>query len=338
MAKMKGGLGRGLESLFGDSITEFEPVSVIAPDENKVPEVPESKSAAKAAAGKNASKKAGASAVAKGSKAASKTSEKAAEAKDNSIVYIKLSDIKPNSKQPRTVFDEEALDELAASIKEHGLIQPILVRPAQGGYKLVACERRWRAAHKAELKEIPAIVRVLDDRQNMFFALIENMQREDLNALEEARGIQEIMESYGLTQEEAAKSIGRSRPYVANALRLLKLPEQVQKLIEDKKLSAGHAKTIAGLSGSALQLEAAEKAVKEGWSVRQIENYAGKASKKKPRRKKVKDKDVAAMEDRLAEILGTKVRINGTESRGRLELDYYSRDELDRLIETLLGE
>ena len=132
MAKMKGGLGRGLESLFGDSITEFEPVSVIAPDENKVPEVPESKPAAKAAAGKNASKKAGASAAAKGSKAASKTSEKAAEVKDNSIVYIKLSDIKPNSKQPRTVFDEEALDELAASIKEHGLIQPILVRPAQG--------------------------------------------------------------------------------------------------------------------------------------------------------------------------------------------------------------
>ena len=172
----------------------------------------------------------------------------------------------------------------------------------------------------------------------MFYALIENMQREDLNALEEARGIREIMDSYGLTQEEAAKSIGRSRPYVANALRLLKLPESVQQLVEDKQLSAGHARAIAGLSGAALQAEAAGKAVKEGWSVRQIESYTGKQAKKKPRRRKPRDKDVAAMEDRLAETLGTRVRINGTDTRGRLELEYFSREELDHLLEVLLNE
>ena len=331
MAKMKGGLGRGLDALFGDSISNFEPVSVIEP--KTAPEKAEKKSSAGKAA-KPAAKKGANKAASKGGAAKAP----AQKPNENSIVYIKLSEIKPNSKQPRTVFDEEALDELAASIKEHGVIQPILLRPADKGYELVAGERRWRAARKAGLSSIPAMVRNIDDRQNIFFALIENVQREDLNALEEARGIKEIMDRFELNQEDAAKSIGRSRPYVANALRLLKLPPEVQKLIEEKKLSAGHAKMIAGLSGSALQIEAAEKAVKEGWSVRQIENYTGKTSKKRTRRRKAKDKDVAAMEDKLAEVLGTKVRINGTENRGRLELEYYSREELDRLLEALLGE
>ncbi len=327
MAKTKGGLGRGLDALFGDSLTSFEPVSVIAPEEKAPDKKPSGKAPAKGA-----------------SKAGGKTAAKAPSAKtaakpdENSIVYIKLSEIKPNAKQPRTVFDQEALNELASSIKEHGIIQPVLVRPAKKGYELVAGERRWRAARIAGLSSVPAIVRSIDDRQNMFYALIENMQREDLNAIEEARGIREIMESYGLNQEDAAKSIGRSRSYVANSLRLLKLPEEVQKLVEDKALSAGHARVIAGLSGKALQLQAAEKAVKEGWSVRQIENYSAKGSGKKSRRRKARDKDVAAMEDRLAEVLGTKVRINGTENRGKLELDYYSREELDRLLELLLGE
>jgi len=340
MARTKGGLGRGLESLFGDSINDFEPVSVIDPDASREAVSDGDLTApAKAASSGKAKTSAKGGAKASGAKSATKANAAASEIpNENSIVYIKLADIKPNSKQPRTVFDEAALDELAASIREHGVIQPILLRPSGKAYELVAGERRWRAAHRAGLKTIPAIVRNIDERQNMFYALIENMQREDLNAIEEARGIREIMDSYGLTQDEAAKSIGRSRPYVANSLRLLKLAPEVQEMISDKRLSAGHARAIAGLSGGALQLEAAEKAVKEGWSVRQIESYTGKTSRKKPRRKKARDKDVAAMEDRLAEALGTKVRINGTDVRGRLELDYYSRDELDRLIEVLLGD
>lgn len=382
MAKRKGGLGRGLNALFGDSITAFEPVSVISPEEKdaqapnvrenggpagkadtgfyneeapgpdeRKPGRPPAERPEGAAAGSSAERSSSAAGAgdAKGSvkgraksyygKAAGTESKPdAKKTPENSIVYIKLTDIKPNAMQPRTVFDEEALGELAESIKEHGVIQPVLVRPSGAGYELVAGERRWRAAHRAGLKSIPAIVRDLDDRQNLFFALIENIQREDLNAIEEARGIREIMDSYGLTQEEAAKSIGRSRPYVANALRLLKLPENVQRLVENKQLSAGHARAIAGLSGAALQSGAAEKAAKEGWSVRQIENYTGISAGKKGRRRSSKDKDVAAMEDKLAGHLGTKVRIKGSGSRGRLELDYYSREELDRLIDVLLGE
>ena len=304
MAKGKGGLGRGLDSLFGDAPVNFEPVSVSAP---------KTKAAAKPAA--------------------KKTEEKE---KGERVEYIRISDIKPNSKQPRKVFSEELIEELSESIKEHGLIQPIIVRPAAKGYELVAGERRWRAARKAGLKEIPAIVRELTEKQNAFYALIENMQREDLNAIEEAMGINEIMTGFNLNQEETASAIGKSRSYVANALRLLGLPEEVQNYVLNKELSAGHARAIAGLKTEELQKEAAAKAVKEGWSVRQIEQYTGTVAKKKPtKRKTSKDAAVRDVEERLGAALGTRVNIKGSEKRGSVVIEYYSRAELDRILETL---
>ena len=314
MARAKGGLGRGLDSLFGD--LNFDP---------KPESIKEDEPQAEEPAGK---------------KTGGKAAKTAAPAAEESVVYIKLLDIKPNSKQPRKVFDEEALEELAASIKEHGVIQPVLLRPAAKGYELVAGERRWRAARKAGLKTIPAIVRELDDRQNSFYALIENMQREDLNVVEEALGLQQMMEEYGLTQEEAAKAVGKSRPYVSNALRLLKLPQEIQNMVSEKKLSAGHARAIAGLQTEALQLEAAKLAAEEGWSVRKIEGYTGskKPVKKRPAGRKRKSADIQRVEQEIAEKLGTKVTITGTEVRGVLQLEYYSRDELEALVEVLLAE
>ncbi len=332
MAKAKtGGLGRGLGFLLGDAAIDPQPVAI-----KDIPDVPAGEtvsaaSAAEPAAEKKSTKKSAAS--------ASGSSKTKAAQSGESVVFISLGDIKPNARQPRKSFSEESLNELAASIREHGVIQPVLVRPSGKAYELVAGERRWRAARRAGLKSIPAIVRDLDDRQNMFYALIENMQREDLNALEEAEALQEIMEGWELSQEQAAAAVGKSRSYVANALRLLKLPEDVKALVAEKKLSAGHAKVIAGLSGAKLQTEAAFKAVEEGWSVRQIENYAGaKKPRKRTRRKTAKGKEFQSVEERLREQLGTKVRINGSEKKGRIELEYYSREELDRLLEILLED
>lgn len=352
--KFGGGLGKGLGSLFGDAGVD---ISILNPDAVSVypegEEVPAEKSEADALAqsiaeyeeaagekvrGKASSKKPAAKSVKKAAEAAKPAVKKSKDENLESVVFIALDDIKPNSAQPRKVFSQEALQDLAASIKEHGVIQPVLLRPAKMGYELVAGERRWRAARIAGLKQIPAIIRKLDERQNMFYALIENMQREDLNSIEEALGMEEMMLTFNLTQEETAKAVGKSRSYVANALRLLKLPEEVKNLVMDGKLSAGHARAIAGLGTQTLQLEAAEKAVEAGWSVRQIESYTGE--KKRPakkRRIKAKDKDIAAVEQQISENLGTKVRLDGTEKKGKIVLEYYSRGELDRLVELLLS-
>ncbi|MBR0210518.1 MAG: ParB/RepB/Spo0J family partition protein [Firmicutes bacterium] len=319
MAKKPGGLGRGLGSLFGEMDVDL---SVLDPAEISIEPQAESKKPAK-----------------KSPKVKTKT-EDAGKEPAETVVFVSLDDIRPNSAQPRKVFDQEALQDLAASIREHGVIQPVLLRPAKTGFELVAGERRWRAARLAGLKQIPAIIRELTDRQNMFYALIENMQREDLNSIEEARGMEEMMSAFGLNQEETAKTIGKSRSYVTNALRLLRLPQDVQDMVMDGRLSAGHARAIAGLEGEALQLEAAVKCVENGWSVRQVESYTGEQKKPAKRRKsrllgKNKDKDLAAVEQQVTEALGTKVRIRGTEKKGKLEMEYYSRGELERLIEIL---
>ena len=317
MAGKKGGLGRGLGSLFVDTelLAEYEPV------EEKKPKANSTKTETK-----------------KTSKPAKEDVQKNVQDDGERVVYLKLNDIKPNSSQPRKIFKEDALEDLAASIKEHGVIQPVLVRPAAKGYELVAGERRWRAARLAGLKQIPAIVRVLDEKTNAFYALIENMQREDLNAIEEAEGIKEIIDKYGLTQEETAKVVGKSRPYVSNALRLLKLPEAVKVYVENGDLSMGHARAVAGLDGEDVQIEAAKKAVENGWSVRQIENYTSASPKKKaPAKKKVnkKDAETKALEERLSESLGTKVSIEGNAKKGKVIIEYYSADELERFVETV---
>ena len=323
MASRKAGLGRGLDFLFGENGFNPGEVSIEEPAKLETPSVP--RFSEEEIKPENTTET-----------SAVKAETEAAEG----VVYINIADIKPNSKQPRKTFNEDALQELADSIREYGVIQPILVRPALKGYELVAGERRWRAARKAELKKIPAIIREIDDKQNAYFALIENMQREDLNALEEAEGISVLMNEYELTQEEAAKAVGKSRPYVTNALRLLKLPESIRELVINGKLSAGAARAIAGLKTEELQLEAAEKAVKEGWSVRQIENYTGSVkpvSKKKKNSAKSKKKDQAVLdvEESLSQKLGTRVELNGTEKAGKIEISYYSREELDRILEML---
>lgn len=325
MAKKTGGLGRGLAALFDDSALNPEAVPIVGEKFGKTAGV--------ATATKKSERKA-----AKTEKSKTPAQVKA-EASAENVVYIKVTDIKPNSTQPRKIFNEDLLDELAESIKEHGVIQPVLLRPASKGFELVAGERRWRAARKAGLKEIPAIVRDLDERQNAFYALVENIQREDLNILEEAGGIQEIIAKYRLTQEEAARVVGKSRSYVTNALRILKLPEEVRKFVNDGSLSAGHARAIAGLPSEALQIEAAAKAVAEGWSVRAIENYTGARSerKKTPRKKSYsKDIEIRNIEERIAEKIGTKVQITGSERKGKLEILYFSKAELNSIISFLL--
>ena len=329
--KKKGGLGRGLGSLFVDTGLAEEPVSIIAPVKK------EKESAPKKEISSNASsdKKTAASAALAEKKIVKAEPEDTAER----VQYIKIADVKPNSAQPRKVFNEELLEELASSIKEHGVIQPVIVRKAGKGYELVAGERRWRAARKAGLKEIPALVRELDERQNAFLALIENMQRADLNIVEEAAGIEEIIEKYELTQDEAAKVIGKSRSFVTNALRINKLPAEVLEFVNSGILSAGHARAIAGLPSESLQIEAAQKAAAEGWSVRQIESYTGEKSlhKKSPKKKSYsKDIEIRNLEEQISERIGTKVIVNGSEKKGRVEIQYYSKAELNSIISFLL--
>ena len=261
-----------------------------------------------------------------------------AENTDNGISYININDIKPNEGQPRKVFDDEKIGELADSIQEHGLIQPIVLRKSGKGYEIVAGERRWRACRKAGLKEVPCIIKELTDEENMLIAIIENMQREDLNPIEEAEGLNQMIVTYGLTQAEVSKSVGKSRPYITNALRLLKLPEEVRALVSDGELSAGHARAIAGVSSKAEQIRIAEKVVKEGLSVREIEKLIKEqaAPAKKPaKRKAEKNADVKRVEEDLKAVLGTRVNLAQTGKKGKIEIEYYSREELERLIELL---
>lgn len=253
------------------------------------------------------------------------------------INYININDIKPNSNQPRKTFDEDKLEELAASIEAHGLIQPIVLRKVSKGYEIVAGERRWRAARKIGIKEVPCIVKELTDEENMLLAIIENMQREDLNPIEEAEGIRQMIDTYGLTQEQVSKSVGKSRPYIANCLRLLRLPEVIRNYLADGSLSTGHAKAIAAVDDEEKQIKLAETAIKEGLSVRQLEKLAKEdksAVKPKPRAR-TKNADVKRVEEDLKIVLGTKVNLNQKGKKGVIEIEYYSKEELERLIELL---
>lgn len=263
------------------------------------------------------------------------------EADENGILYIDVNDMKPNANQPRKSFNEERIEELAQSIELHGIIQPIMVRKSEQGYEIVAGERRWRAARRAGLKQVPCIIRELDEQQNMLVAIIENMQREDLNAIEEAMALEEMIKHFGLTQEEVSKSVGKSRPYITNALRLLKLPLQVRDMVSEGVLSSGHARAIAGMKNETIQIEAAQKAVAEGWSVREMEKYAAEAAnplkgrgRVKPRQKE-KKKEILNIESELKDVLGTKVTIDHGLKKGKIEIEYYSKEELERLYEML---
>ena len=208
------------------------------------------------------------------------------ESKD-SVKYIDINDIKPNHGQPRKTFDPEKISELARSIEEHGIIQPLVVTKAEVGYEIVAGERRWRAAREAELKKVPCLVRALTEEENMLLAIIENMQREDLNPIEEAEGLEKMIKVYGFTQDKVSKSVSKSRPYITNALRLLNLPESVRNEVAEGRLSAGHARAILSADNFQKQEELCKRVIAEGLSVRETEKLASteKQKRNKPLRR-----------------------------------------------------
>lgn len=251
---------------------------------------------------------------------------------------LNINDIKPNENQPRKTFDPEKIEDLANSIREHGVIQPLVVRKVKTGYEIVAGERRWRAAREAGLKEVPCVVRELTEEQNMLFAIIENMQREDLNPIEEAKGLERMITTFGMTQAEISKSVGKSRPYITNSLRLLKLPEKIKEMMEKGDLTVGHGRALITIDDEKKQLEIAQKVVKEGLSVRKIEelsNEKRKSTRGKPAKRAPKSPDVLLVERELKSILGTKVNLNITSKKGLIEIECYSREETERIIELL---
>lgn len=258
----------------------------------------------------------------------------------SNAVFLKIEDVEPNREQPRTEFDEEALITLSDSIREHGVLQPILVRPVfGGGYQIVAGERRYRASRIAGLTEIPAIIRDLDDLQTMEIALIENLQRENLNPVEEAQGYRTLMDTHGLTQEEVATAVGKSRPVVANALRILKLPEYVQALVSEGKLSAGHARALASLEDADVICSLAEEIAQKGLSVRETEKLCKPQNdkKKKSPAKAAKPHYYAEVEMAMTENLGRKVTVSKAKSGkgGVLTIEFYSDEELTNFANLL---
>lgn len=259
------------------------------------------------------------------------------EADEDRVLYIDINDIKPNKDQPRKTFNEEKLKDLANSIKENGVIQPLIIRKAQNGYELVAGERRWRAARIAEIKKVPCIIRNFDEKQNMIVAIIENMQRENLDPIEEALGLNEMIKRFEFTQEQVSNALGKSRAYIANSLRLLKLPEKIQNMIIEGHISAAHGRTIITIKDEKKQIEVCDKIIRNGLSVRAAERLTEKIKDDaRPERKKRKpsvNAEIAAVEDELRKIFGTKVNINGKASTGKIEIEYYSVDELNRLID-----
>jgi ParB family transcriptional regulator, chromosome partitioning protein len=260
------------------------------------------------------------------------------------VQRVPLNRIRPCPLQPRKDFSAEALQELADSIREQGIVQPLIVRERNGHFELIAGERRWRAAQLLQLAEVPVIVRQADDRAVLELALIENLQRENLNAIEEAHGYEQLAGQFQLTQEEIALKVGKSRAVVANSLRLLKLPPAVQSFIRDGRLSVGHAKVILGIIDEKKQKLAVERIIKQGLNVRQTEGLVAKLTARDSRKLTIKPETVAAaggdphvadLEDRLREKFGTKVQLRYNQGKGTVEISFFSDDELERILQVL---
>lgn len=252
---------------------------------------------------------------------------------------LPLNEIVPNKEQPRKTFDEGALQELADSITQHGVLQPLLVRPLPaGGYQLVAGERRWRASRMAGLKEVPVVIKELSDVETMEIAIIENLQREDLNPIEEAEGLQALIDRCGFTQEEVAVSVGKSRPAIANSLRLLKLPQEVRDMTRDGKISAGHARALLAFDNEAMIYEAAESIIRNNLTVRDVERLAKMAEKTgvtSGKRTKRRDSFYDEVELSLTEVLGRRVKVYNGRGKGTLEIEFYSAEDLKDLANKL---
>lgn len=301
MASKKRGLGRGLDALFADAAPVLEEENTAVIDE---------------------------------------VFEKEEEADSGDRVhYIDIDDIKPNPNQARKKFNVKRLEELSQSIQDNGVIQPLVVQRKGSGYELVAGERRWRASRLAGLKKVPCLIREFDEKQNLIVTIIENMQREDLDPIEEANGLQQMIHKFGFTQEQVSESLGKSRAYIANSVRLLKLPEDVQKKVSEGKISAAHGRTLLSLEDPRKQRMLAERIEKEELSVRTVEEIVkklkegGKKETKKP--EKTKSSEIITVENDLRDLIGTKVSIVQGKKKGKIELEYYSIDELNRLIDLL---
>ncbi len=329
MAGRKTGLGRGLNALMN-----AQPGEAV----DHAAEKSSARSGSRSSS-KTATKKAGSAAKAEGAVAEAATQEGARE--------ILLTEISVNPYQPRNRFEEEALEELSASVAELGILSPLLVRKrSAGGFELVAGERRYRAAQKAGLKQVPVLVREFTDLESLEVALVENLQRQDLNAIEEAEGYQRLIDEFGLTQESVAQRVGKARASVANALRLLKLVPPVRKLVADGTLSQGHAKALMGLELPEEQELLALECVKAGWSVRETERQVrlrltprGPVTASPPGLTDIPPEHLKHLVDTLHQHFGTQVKLiptqtrkDGSKSRGRLEIDFYNNDDLDRLL------
>ena len=256
------------------------------------------------------------------------------------VVKIAVEKVIPNEYQPRKIFKDDALKELSASIKEKGVLQPVIVqRVGDGTFKLIAGERRWRAAALAGLKEMPALIKDVSSQDAIEIALIENIQREELNAIETADAFNRLIKDFQLTQEDLSKRVGKDRATISNYLRILKLPDEIRTFINNDSISIGHAKALLTLENRQKQIEAARKIIKKGLSVREAEALCKRLSQPiKPKKKKEKLPEVADLENKLTRSLGTKVKINHKDKRGKIEIEYYSLDELDRLLEILLQQ
>ncbi|NTU41776.1 MAG: ParB/RepB/Spo0J family partition protein [Nitrospirales bacterium] len=255
------------------------------------------------------------------------------------VVRVEIERIIPNEYQPRKVFREEALRELAASIKEKGILQPVIVsRTGDGSFRLIAGERRWRAATMAGLKKIPVLIKEISSQDAIEIALIENIQREELNPVETADAFQRLLREFHMTQEDLSQRVGKDRATIANYLRILKLPDEIKTFINEGRLSMGHAKAIVSLDTRNKQMEVAREVMRKGLSVRETEALCKRLLSPATPQKKEKLPEVEALEDRLTRTLGTKVQIRHKDQKGRIEIEYYSLDELDRLLEILERE
>mgnify|MGYP003526704807 FL=1 len=257
---------------------------------------------------------------------------------DNRIEYVAVSKLIVNPFQPRKIFNEEALQELAESIKEHGIIQPIVVRKKEKKYEIIAGERRFRAAKLAGLKEVPAIVKEMTEQQMMEVAILENLQREDLTPIEEAEAYSSLIENLNFTQDALAKRLGKSRPHIANHIRLLQLPEDVRKLMNEGVLSMGHGRALLGLKNKGRIAEVAQKVIAQSLNVRQLESLVHQLNEgvsHETKEKVKKDVFVQATESQLREYFGTSVQVKKQKNKGKIEIEFYSEDDLERILDIL---
>lgn len=256
--------------------------------------------------------------------------------KNESVALVEVARIENNRYQPRKDYDDDKLDELKLSIQENGILQPILIRPRGNSFEVVAGERRLRAARALALQEVPAVIKEISDKEAMVMALVENIQREELNPIEEAIAFKRLIEEFEYTQETVAKSVGKDRSTVTNLLRLLKLPNDIQKYVSTGKISMGHARALLSLSSSVEQQVLAQTIIVKGLSVRELEREVKKSTEPKQDREVIKpprDRDIVSLEEELQRVLGTKVRIKNKNKKGQIVIDYYSLKDLDRLIE-----